>query len=168
MGAALVWNSQIIMKTIKVIDGKAYICKQVKANCNKEVVEFTPISYDACKLQNHVLKRMRKCMDALTWAEDHALILSITEIEGGQYIQYSSGEGFSTVSYEAMESLVKKLERFVEADASVSADWLEHNLELMEAVQLFKACIVNCHSWGLAEERLHAIVECIRNRTFGN
>lgn len=164
MGAALVWNSQIIMKTIKIVDGKAYLCQEIEVNC-QQVAEYRPISYDAVKMQNFVLKRMKHCMDALDWAVSHKLVVGKMDVDGlGQHIQFLDGEGFVTGSYEAMESLVDKLQSFVDKDEAVPATWLDENLTIHEASQLFKACITHMPYWGVEAERLYAVVDAIRLR----
>lgn len=152
------------MKTIKIVDGKAYVCQEIEANCRREA-EYRPISYDAVKMQNFVLKRMKHCMDDLAWAMDHKLIVSKMDVDGlGQHIQFLDGQGFVTGSYEAMESLVAKLQPFVDNGDAVPATWLEENLTINEASQLFKACITHMPYWGIAEERLFAVVEAVRRR----
>lgn len=152
------------MKTIKIVDSKAYLCQEIAANCT-QAVEYKPISYDAVKMQNFVLKRMKHCMDALAWAVDHNLIVDIMNVESlGQHIQFLDGEGFVTGSYEAMESLVAKLQPFVDKGEVVPATWLDENLSINEAAQLFKACITHVPYWGTAEERLFAVVDAARRR----
>lgn len=152
------------MKTIKIVDGKAYLCQEIEANC-AQAVEYKPISYDAVKMQNFVLKRMNHCMDTLAWAVDHNLIVDKRDVDGlGQNIQFLDGQGFVTGSYEAMESLVAKLQPFVDKDESVPATWLDENLTVHEAVQLFKACITHMPYWGIVEERLFAVVDAARMR----
>jgi hypothetical protein len=152
------------MKTIKIVDGEAYVCQEIEANC-AQAVEYKPISYDAVKMQNFVLKRMKHCMDNLAWAMDHKLIVGKMDVDGlGQHIQFLDGQGFVTGSYEAMESLVAKLQPFVDNGEAVPATWLEENLTINEASQLFKACITHMPYWGTDEERLFAVVEAARRR----
>lgn len=152
------------MRTIKIVDGKAYICQEIVANC-AQAVEYKPISYDAVKMQNFVLERMKHCMDNLTWAIDHNLIVDIMDVDGlGQHIQFLGGQGFVTGLYEAMESLVAKLQPFVDNDEAVPATWLDENLSINEASQLFKACITHMPDWGISEERLFAVVDAARIR----
>lgn len=152
------------MRTIKIVDGKAYICQEVVANC-AQAVEYKPISYDAVKMQNFVLKRMEHCMDDLAWAVDHNLIVGKTDVDGlGQHIQFLDGQGFVTGSYEAMEALVVKLQPFVDNGEAVPATWLDENLTVHEASQLFKACITHMPYWGTSEERLAAVVDAARMR----
>lgn len=152
------------MKTIKIVDGKAYLCQEIEANCKQEA-EYRPIGYDAVKMQNFVLKRMKHCMDELAWAIDHNLVVGIMDVDGlGQHIQFLNGQGFVTGSYEAMESLVAKLQPFADKDEAVPATWLDENLTINEASQLFKACITHMPYWGTSEERLAAVVEAARMR----
>lgn len=146
------------------MDGKVYICQELEVNC-QQAIEYKSISYDAFKMQNFVLIRMKHCMDALTWAMSHKLIVGKTDVDGlGQHIQFLDGEGFVTGSYEAMESLVAKLQPFVDKDEAVPATWLDENLTIHEAIQLFKACITHMPYWGTSEERLAAVVEAARMR----
>lgn len=152
------------MKTIKIVDGKVYLCQEIAASC-KETAEYRPIAYDATKLQNCVLKRMQHCMEELQWATDHNLIVEVIDVDSlGKHYRYLSGDGFVTGSYEAMESLVAKLQPFVNKDEVVPATWLDENLTVHEAAQLFKACITHVPYWGTAEERLFAVVDAARRR----
>lgn len=152
------------MRTIKIVDGKAYLCEEIVASC-KDAAEYRPIAYDATKLQNCVLNRMRHCVEELRWANSHNLIVEVMDVDGlGQHYRYLSGEGFVTGSYEAMERLVAKLEPFVSKGHDILATWLEDNLDINEASQLFKACVTTLPYWGVEAERLYAVVDVIRLR----
>lgn len=152
------------MKTIKIVDSKVYLCQEIAASC-KETAEYRPITYDAVKIQNCVLKRMQHCMEELQWSIDHNLIVEVRDVDNlGQHLCYLSGEGFVTGSYEAMEALVVKLQPFVDKDEAVPATWLDENLTVNEASQLFKACIIHVPYWGTSEERLAAVIDAARMR----
>ena len=152
------------MKTIKIVDGKVYLCQEIAASC-KETAEYRPIAYDAVKIQNCVLKRMQHCMEELQWSIDHNLIVEVMDVDSlGQHLRYLSGDGFVTGSYEAMEALVVKLQPFVDNGEAVPATWLEENLTVNEASQLFKACITHAPYWGTSEERLANVIYAARMR----
>lgn len=152
------------MKTIKIINGKVYLCQEIEANC-AQAVEYKPVAYDAAKLQNCVRKRMQHCMEELQWSIDHNLIVDVMDVDSlGKHYRYLSGESFVTASYEAMERLMVKLEPFASKGQDIPATWLEENLDIIEASQLFKACVTTLPYWGVEAERLHAVVEILHLR----
>jgi hypothetical protein len=130
------------MKTIKIIDGQVMVCEAVTPNFTGEI-QCSEIKFQVSILIARVQNRMKHCMDKLTSAIAEKQVMSILPItinpnKKAQAIQFTDGSSFVTSSYEAMESLLLKLQEFGLKNL-VTTRQLYEALTGMEADQLFKS-----------------------------
>lgn len=171
MDCSSVESTKTIMKTVKIIDGKAMLCESIEANFQGEV-KTVPVSFYASSLVRAVERRMESCMAKLTKAINDNEIVEIMPVEiGGQTAQnivFTDGSSFVTASYEAMESLLSKLkeasnDRFVE---KITVSRLEEMLTAQEADQLFKCYSAAGHSWSPRLAALDVLRDVLRTVEF--
>lgn len=130
------------MKTIKIIEGQVMVCETVTPNFEGEI-QLSEIKFQVSVLILRVQNRMKHCMDKLTSAIADKQVMSILPITVNPYkkdqaIQFTDGSSFVTSSYEAMESLLLKLQEFGQKNL-VTTRQLYEVLTGMEADQLFKS-----------------------------
>lgn len=147
------------MKTIKIIEGKAFMCEEIKPNGAH--CEIIPITWDIYYLIGAVTTRMRQCLEELESAVKNNNVFKVEE----NLIHHASGI-FVIPSYEAMQSLLQKLEAERECSHSrcVDTTWLEIKLTAKEADQLFKAYVATTDHFGIYEMRLLDVVVTLRNQ----
>lgn len=124
------------MKSIKIIEGKAFVCEEITVNPNAKHPDWD-FRYNVSKCINAVCNRMADCMKQLEEAVANNAIYEISH--GG--IRHTNGY-FGIKVYEAMESLTAKLQVQAPKTAFVDINWIENNLSAIEADQLFKAYVV--------------------------
>lgn len=170
MWAALVWNSQIIMaqiqkpvQTVKVLDGQVFICSPITANA-KVVADCPPYKFPVRRLIGAVKNRMEHCMDELLKAHVENGITRVITHDGVTEIHFSWGEAFHSGSYEALESLLKKLEANLPLKEGLDMLQLEELLTCREADQLFKAYVQAGYSWGSQTARLDCLRDSLRRK----
>jgi hypothetical protein len=130
------------MKTIKIIDGQVMVCETVTPNFTGEIQD-SEIKFQVSILIARVQNRMKHCMDKLTSAIAEGQVMNILTVainpnKKAQAIQFTDGSSFVTSSYEAMESLLLKLQEFG-LKSLVTSRQLYEVLTSMEADQLFKS-----------------------------
>lgn len=130
------------MKTIKIIEGQVMVCEAVTPNFTGEIQD-SEIKFQVSILIARVQNRMKHCVDKLTSAIAEKQVMRIRPItinpnKKAQAIQFTDGSNFVTSSYEAMESLLLKLQEFGPKDL-VTTRQLYEVLTSMEADQLFKS-----------------------------
>lgn len=147
------------MKTVKIIEGKAFMCEEIKPNGAH--CEIIPMTWGIDYLIGAVTTRMRQCLEELESAVKNNNVLKVEE----NLIHHASGI-FVISSYEAMQSLLRKLEEERECNHSrcVDTTWLEIKLTAEEADQLFKAYVATTDHFGGYEMRLLDVVITLRNR----
>lgn len=130
------------MKTIKIIEGQVMVCETVTPNFEGEI-QCSETKFQVSILISRVQNRMKHCMDKLTSAIADKQVMNIIPITVNTYkkaqaIQFTDGSSFVTSSYEAMESLLLKLQEFGQKNL-VTTRQLYEVLTGMEADQLFKS-----------------------------
>jgi hypothetical protein len=108
---------------------------------------------------------MRQCLAELESAVKNNNVFKVEE----NLIHHASGI-FVIPSYEAMQSLLQKLEEERECSHSrcVDTTWLEIKLTAEEADQLFKAYVATTDHFGIYEMRLLDVVIDLRRRGVGD
>jgi hypothetical protein len=151
------------MKTVKIIEGKAFMCEEIAPNGAH--CEVTPITWDIYYLIGAVTTRMRQCLEELESAVKNNNVFKVEE----NLIHHASGI-FVIPSYEAMQSLLQKLEEERECSHSrcVDTTWLEIKLTAEEADQRFKAYVATTDHFGIYEMRLLDVVIDLRRRGVGD
>lgn len=167
MGAALVWNSQIIMaqiqkpvQTVKVLDGQVFICSPITANFTGTLSEPRPIKFPVIRLISAVENRMKHCMNQLLKAQSEGQITQvITYDDKGTEVHFSWGEAFHSGSYSAMETMLATLEANRYLKDGLDVGQLEKLLTAQEADQLFKSWIMAGHPW----DSMATLLDCLRH-----
>lgn len=151
------------MKTVKIIEGKAFMCEEIKPNGAH--CEIVPMTWDIYYLIGAVTTRMRQCLTELESAVKNNNVFKVEE----NFIHHASGI-FVISSYEAMQSLLQKLEEERKCSDSrcIDAVWLEIKLTAEEADQLFKAYVASTDHFGPYEMRLLDVVIGLRRRGVGD
>lgn len=150
------------MKTVKIIEGKAFMCEEIAVNSNAQRTERIP-SYNLKVCMDAVSLRMKNCLDQL---EQSVQAQSIYAVDA-HGIHHANGI-FVVASYQAMESLLIKLEENAKTAIAVDAAWFEENLSFLEADQLFKAFVASSSHFDTREMRLLDVVVSIRKRGIGD
>lgn len=147
------------MKTIKIIEGKAFMCEEITPN--NANFEFTPITWNIHYLIGAVRQRMFQCLDSLENSVKNNEVFKVEE-----NLIHHEGGIFVIPSYMAMESLLKKLEEERKTTTSLQIDtvWIEIKLTAQEADQLFKAYVASTDHFGIEEMRLLDVVMTLRKR----
>lgn len=147
------------MKTVKIIEGKAFMCEEITPNGAH--CEITPMTWDIYYLIGAVTTRMRQCLAELESAVKANTVYKVEK----NLIHHASGI-FVIPSYEAMQSLLQKLEEERKCNHSrlVDTTWLEIKLTAEEANQLFKAYVASTDHFGRHEMCLLDVVVTLRNQ----
>lgn len=171
MGVALVWNSQITMaqiqkpvQTVKVLNGQVFICSPITANAKVVVDCSHPYKFPVRRLIGAVKNRMEHCMEELLKAHAENGITQVITHGGVTEIHFTWGEAFHSGSYEAMESLLKKLEANLPLKEGLDVLQLEELLTCREADQLFKAYVQSGYSWGSQTAMLDYLRESLKRK----
>ena len=147
------------MKTIKIIEGKAFVCEEIiPSNAH---YELAPITWDVLYLIGAVKIRMQTCLTELESAIKNNNVFKVEE-----NLIHHAGGIFVVPSYEVMQSLLQKLEEERKSGNSSCIDttWLELKLTVAEADQLFKAYVASTSHFGIKEMRLLDVVITLRKR----
>jgi hypothetical protein len=155
-------TGKINMKTIKVIEGKVFMCEEIAVNSNAQRPERIP-SYNLKVCMDAVSLRMKHCLDQLEQSVQSQSVYAV-DVPG---IHHANGI-FVISSYKAMETLLTKLEENAETATAVDATWFEENLTFLEADQLFKAFVATSNHFSDREMRLLDVVVSIRKRCVGD
>jgi len=150
------------MKTVKIIEGKAFMCEEIAVNPNAQRTERIP-SYNLKVCMDAVRLRIKNCLAQL---EQSVQAQSVYAVDAHS-IHHVNGI-FVMSSYQAMESLLIKLEENAKAAIAVDAAWFEENLTFLEADQLFKAFVATSNHFDAREMRLLDVVVSIRKRGIGD
>lgn len=150
------------MKTIKVIEGKAFMCEELAVNPNASRADFMSW-YNLQDCIEAVRLRMVRCMGQLEEAIERNTIYAID----AWGVSHSKGK-FVVPSYEAMETLMTKLKEKAKTDHVVDITWIEDNLVWMEIDQLFKAYVAVTDHFGCLEMRLLDAVVTSPNKGVGD
>lgn len=150
------------MKTVKVIEGKAFMCEEIAVNPTTQRTSRIP-SYNLKVCMDAVKIRMKNCLERLEQSVEAQSVYAIDEWG----IHHANGV-FILRSYKAMESLLTKLEENAKTAIAVDAIWFEENLSFLEADQLFKAFVVTSSHFDVREMRLLDVVVNVKKRGVGD
>lgn len=150
------------MKTVKIIEGKAFMCEEIAVNSNAQRTERIP-SYNLKVCMDAVSLRMKHCLANLEQAVQAQSVYAVD----ARGVHHVNGV-FVISSYQAMESLLIKLEENAKAATAVDAAWFEENLTFLEADQLFKSFVASSNHFDAREMRLLDVVVSIRKRGIGD
>ena len=151
------------MKTVKIIEGKAFMCEEIAVNPNAQPRAERIPSYNLKVCMDAVSLRMKHCLAQLEQSVQAQSVYAVDALG----VHHANGI-FVVASYQAMESLLVKLEENAKTAIAVDAAWFEENLTSFEADQLFKAFVASSSHFDTSEMRLLDVVVTIRNRGVGD
>lgn len=152
------------VQTVKVLDGQVYICSPITVNAKVEATCPQPYKFPVRRLVSAVTIRMEHCMGELLKAYAENGITQVITHDGVTEVHFAWGEAFHSGSYEALESLLKKLEANLPLKEGLDVLQLEELLTCREADQLFKAYIQAGYSWGSQTTMLDYLRDVLRRK----
>jgi hypothetical protein len=138
------------------------MCEEIKANPNAQRPNLI-LPYNLKVCMDAVRQRMAICLSRLEQATQQNTIYAVD----GCIIYHEKG-AFNVRAYEAMESLLIKLEENAKTATAVDAAWFEENLSFREADQLFKAYVSHTKHFDCCEMRLLDVVITLRDQGIGD
>lgn len=105
------------MKSIKLIDGKVYIVKEITVNESLTTTKRS-LQFDVEAMIKAVSDRMTKCLNGLMVATEKNLILSKSESVITYIDTQQSVRNFCIHNYQNMEHIIKVLKEFQEQEAA--------------------------------------------------
>lgn len=130
---------------LQVINGQVFVCTPVVPNFTGHC-ESVPLKFRIDHMIRAVKRRMEECMEKLATAQAKCIIDNIQYNDGYSIIMFADGEAFNTASYDAMRSLLQKLEANKDMDI-LDCYQMSELLTFPEADQLFKAWIGAGYGW---------------------
>ena len=135
------------MKTVKIIEGKAFLCEEIKSS--DVPFEYTTLTWCVEDCITSVKNRMAHCMEALEASVQNNMVYKIEK----DLIHHAGGI-FVIPSYEAMKSLLNKLEDEFKHDKLIDIVWMQIKLSTLEVDQLFKAYVAYSDKFDVKEMTL--------------
>ena len=135
------------MKSLKVIDGKVCIVKEITANNSLPTIK-RELLFSVEQLLQALEKRMDECINALHEAEEAGFVTQVTECQVFYVDKNQSVRTFNIPSFQAMESAVKKLQE-MDADgvACIPCEIMAKNFTRAELNQMKKAVTTHFERW---------------------
>ena len=135
------------MKSIKLIDGKVCIVKEITANNSLPTIK-RELLFSVEQLLQALEKRMDECINALHEAEKADLVTQVTECQVFYIDKNQSVRAFNIPSFQAMERAVKKLQE-MDADgvAYIPCETMAKKFLHPELNQLKKAIVSHFGHW---------------------
>lgn len=135
------------MKSIKIIDGKVCIVKEVTANNSLPTIQ-RQLLFSVEQLLQALEKRMDECINALHEAEEADLITRVTECQVFYVDKSQSVRAFNIPSFQAMESAVKKLQELDANEiACIPCETMAKDFTRVELNQMKKAIVSHFGHW---------------------
>ena len=135
------------MRSLKVIDGKVCIVKEVTANTSLPTIK-RELLFSVEQLLCALEQRMDHCINALHEAEEMYLVTQVTEHQVFYVDKNQSVRAFNIPSFEAMENAVKKLQELAKNEvACIPCETMAKDFTLMELNQVKKAIISYFECW---------------------
>ena len=127
------------MKSIKIIDGKVCIVKEITANNSLPTIQ-RQLLFSVEQLLQALEKRMDECINALHEAEEADLITRVTECQVFYVDKSQSVRSFNIPSFQAMENAVKKLQELDANEvACIPCETMAKDFTRVELNQIKKA-----------------------------
>jgi hypothetical protein len=135
------------MHSIKVIDGKVCIVKELTANTSLPTIK-RELLFSVEQLLCALEQRMDHCINALHEAEQMDLVTEVTEYQVFYVDKSQSVRAFNIPSFEAMESAVKKLKELAAIEvACIPCEAMAKDFTRVELNQMKKAIISYFERW---------------------
>jgi hypothetical protein len=135
------------MKSLKVIDGKVCIVKEITANTSLPTIK-RELLFSVEQLLRALEERMDSCINALHEAEENDLVTEVTECQVFYVDKSQSVRAFNIPSFEAMESAVKKLKELAAIEvACIPCEAMAKDFTRVELNQMKKAIVSHFERW---------------------
>lgn len=135
------------MRSLKVIDGKVCIVKEVTANTSLPTIK-RELLFSVEQLLCALEQRMDHCVNALNEAIEMDLVTQVTECQVFYIDKNQSVRAFNIPSFDAMENAVKKLKE-LDADevACIPCETMAKDFTRVELNQMKKAIVSYFERW---------------------
>ena len=135
------------MKSIKVIDGKVCIVKEVTANTSLPTIK-RELLFSVEQLLCALEQRMDHCVNALHEAVEADLVTQTTDCQVFYIDKNQSVRAFNIPSFEAMERAVKKLQELDTNEvACIPCETMAKDFTRVELNQMKKAIVSRFGHW---------------------
>lgn len=153
------------MKSIKIIDGKVCIVKEVTANTSLPTIK-RQLLFSVEQLLCALEQRMDHCINALHEAVEADLVTQVTECQVFYIDKNQSVRAFNIPSFEAMESAVKKLKELAAIEvACIPCETMAKDFTCVELNQMKKAIVSRFGHWSDTASALEELeVYKVQNR----
>lgn len=135
------------MRSLKVIDGKVCIVKEIIANTGLPTIK-RELLFSVEQLLCALEQRMDHCINALHEAEEMDLVTQVTEHQVFYIDKNQSVRAFNIPSFEAMENAVKKLKELDAHEvACIPCETMAKDFTRVELNQMKKAVVSHFGHW---------------------
>lgn len=135
------------MKSIKVIDGKVCIVKEITPNNSLPTIK-RELLFSVEHLLRALEDRMDSCINALHEAEEMGLITQVTEHQVFYVDKSQSVRTFNIPSFEAMEKAVQKLTELAANEvACIPYETMARDFDSRQLNQMKKAIVSYFERW---------------------
>lgn len=135
------------MKSLKVIDGKVCIVKEITANPSLPTIK-RELLFSVEQLLCALEQRMDHCINALHEAEEMDLVTQVTECQVFYIDKNQSVRAFNIPSFQAMEQAVKKLQELDAHEvACIPCETMAKDFTRVELNQMKKAVVSRFGHW---------------------
>lgn len=135
------------MKSIKVIDGKVCIIKEITPNNSLPTIK-RELLFSVENLLCALEQRMDACINALHEAEEMDLVTEVTECQVFYVDKSQSVRAFNIPSFEAMEKAVQKLKELAANEvACIPCETMAKDFTRVELNQMKKAIVSYFERW---------------------
>ena len=135
------------MHSIKVIDGKVCIVKELTANTSLPTIK-RELLFSVKQLLRALEQRMDHCVNALNEAVEMDLVTQVTEYRVFYIDKNQSVRAFNIPSFDAMENAVKKLKELDANEvACIPCETMAKDFTRVELNQMKKAIVSHFGKW---------------------
>ena len=135
------------MRSLKVIDGKVCIVKEVTANTSLPTIK-RELLFSVEQLLCALEQRMDHCVNALNEAIEMDLVTQVTECQVFYIDKSQSVRTFNIPSFDAMENAVKKLQELAANEvAYIPCETMAKDFTRVELNQMKKAIVSYFERW---------------------
>lgn len=135
------------MRSLKVIDGKVCIVKEVTANTSLPTIK-RELLFSVEQLLCALEQRMDHCINALNEAIEMDLVTQVTACQVFYIDKNQSVRAFNIPSFDAMENAVKKLKELDANEvACIPCETMAKDFTRVELNQMKKAIVSRFEHW---------------------
>lgn len=135
------------MRSLKIIDGKVCIVKEVTANTSLPTIK-RKLLFSVEQLLCALEQRMDHCVNALNEAIEMDLVTQVTECQVFYIDKNQSVRAFNIPSFDAMENAVKKLKELDANEvACIPCETMAKDFTRVELNQMKKAIVSRFGHW---------------------